>query len=169
MSKSDKAVKTVLANDGTRSASASPSDQRASPYASVYYLPDTIAATSGTDSTRYTVLKGPSGPVPTLSLPTEREGSSILPSSKHRSERPWYEMDCDFSNAKLDDINPYATTHNSAIPYDRCTTSGSSSSRSRASSLPCISNKPRRWPVQAAPVWRAKTVSAATAVLSTDC
>ena len=145
----------------TASTSISPSIQRPLPYTTAYF-PDTIVATSGTESTRYTVLRGPCGSVSALSQPTEREDSL----SRKYSDRPWYEMDYNFSissNTRLaDDINPYATTHNSAIPYDR-TASRSRISRSRASSLPCNRNMARRLP---APSRYADT---ATAVLSTEC
>ena len=85
---------------------------------------------------------------------TSRPNSSIIENRRPQpngtpntnSGRPWYQTDSDFSissNSRRDDINPYATTHNSAIPYSNATSR--SSLPSSRGSLP---HTPRTPPVQ---------------------
>lgn len=71
--------------------------------------------------------------------------------SSNAGGRPWYQADSDLSissNSRQEDINPYATTRNAAIPYSNATSR--SSLPSSRGSLPQVNGSPRTLPAQAA-------------------
>ena len=124
------------------------SNQSPSPYV---YSTRTMAAANVTDPTRarYIVLKGSISSLSPLPPLLGREDRPVLPSSNPLNDSPntnsRSQYGPDLSNRRQDDINPYATIPNSAIPYS--STTGFSSMRGR---MPCGNSTPRILPVQAA-------------------
>ena len=92
---------------------------------------------------------------PTSSIAENRRPAPSGGSPNVASGRPWYQADSDLSissNSRQDDINPYAITRNSAIPYSNATSRSSLPSSSRGGSLSHVNNgaPPRTPPVQPA-------------------